>query len=468
MPTRPGESMAMSVQSAIPAPGRTRRVAATWPMRVALLTVAAVWLLGCCWSYREQSAFAAAKGFTFPHLLPLVIDGLAVAMAGVAWAASLDARPAVPARLATLVAVAGSAASNGAWAWIRTGGPSGAGHDRVAVALGVAVPVAANLAFEVLLAELRRQVQRGRGLPAPVAIPQPRLVRVALAPWTTLREWRALVLELTRPTPPPGPHPTGHDFPAPVDTNQLRSAYRVAADRPRTAAVAAPPAEHAVDPPAALAASTEVRTEADPGGLGSDAAEQVPGLPGQSGTTGRSRPPGDATPNRGDSRPGAPTPAPDQRPAASTRPDHEPVGQAKPCPTGNRPRTSAAAAAGDSAVHPSHTNLTVTAAQPAERPSRMLELVPARPTGNRRTSRPDRPDHADRRPDPTAAGSTAAGPPSTPQRDPRIEQLLTLLRAGEELNGPRAARVLDCSDRTGRRLLRLAQELHDQATGRTG
>jgi hypothetical protein len=123
----------------------------------------------------------------------LVIDGFAVSMAGVAWAASLDARPAVPARLATLVAVAGSAASNGVWAWLR------ADHDRATVVLAVAVPVAANLAFEVLLAELRRQVQRRRGLPAPVALPALRVIRLVLAPASTFRAWRGLVLDLTEP-----------------------------------------------------------------------------------------------------------------------------------------------------------------------------------------------------------------------------------------------------------------------------
>lgn len=174
-------------------PARAGRAGGTWPMRLALLAVATVWLLGCVWSFHEQTAFAAAKGFSYPHLLPLVIDGFAIAMAGVSWAASLDARTALAARVATLLAVAGSAASNGAWAWFRTG------HDAAAVALAVAVPVAANLAFEVLLAEVRRQVHRRRGLPAPVAIPYPRLVRVVLAPVRTALEWRELVLELTAP-----------------------------------------------------------------------------------------------------------------------------------------------------------------------------------------------------------------------------------------------------------------------------
>jgi uncharacterized protein DUF2637 len=170
---------------------RWRRFSAALPMRTALLAVASVWVLGCVWSYQEQSAFAAAKGFSFPHLLPLVIDGFAVSMAGVSWAASLDARPAVMARLATVVAVAASSTSNGVWAYLR------ANHDMVTVVLGVAVPIAANLAFEVLLAELRRQVQRRRGLPAPVAVPYPRVIRIVLAPWQTFRTWRALVLELT-------------------------------------------------------------------------------------------------------------------------------------------------------------------------------------------------------------------------------------------------------------------------------
>ncbi len=182
--------------------GRWRQFTSSLPMRTALLAVAAVWVLGAVWSFQEQTDFATVKGFAFPHLLPLVIDGFAIAMAGVAWAASLDARPAVAARLATVVAVAASSASNGAWAFIRSN------QDLVAVVLGVAVPIAANLAFEVLLAELRRQVQRRRGLPPPVAIPYPRLIRFALAPFRTFGEWRQMVLELTsmehavaRPTP---------------------------------------------------------------------------------------------------------------------------------------------------------------------------------------------------------------------------------------------------------------------------
>jgi hypothetical protein len=189
---RPGQWTA-TTPPAMPTTGQRRRITAGLPMYTALFAVAVVWVLGCVWSYQEQSAFALSKGFAFPHLLPLVIDGFAVSMAGVAWAASLDARPAVPARLATLLAVAGSAASNGVWAWLRTD------HDRTTVVLAVAVPVAGNLAFEVLLAELRRQVQRRRGLPAPVALPALPVIRLVLAPASTFRAWRGLVLDLTEP-----------------------------------------------------------------------------------------------------------------------------------------------------------------------------------------------------------------------------------------------------------------------------
>ena len=226
-----------------PVEGRWRRFTASLPMRTALLAVAAVWLLGAVWSFTEQSAFAANKGFSYPHLLPLVIDGFAVAMAGVAWAASLDARPAVAARLATVIAVAASSASIGAWAYLRTD------HDLTAVVLGVAVPIAANLAFEVLLAEMRRQVQRRRGLPPPVAIPYPRLVRLALAPFRTFVEWRALVLDLT----------------------QMDLAVARPPEAARSSAPAAVPAS-----PAAASAHSDVGTAAVPPSAGRVAAGTVP------------------------------------------------------------------------------------------------------------------------------------------------------------------------------------------------
>ncbi len=174
-----------------------QRFVAAMPLRFALLATGAVWAMGCVWSFREQALFAQAKGFHLPWLLPAVIDGLAIALACVAYAASLDGRPGVVARLGTAVAVAASGASNATFAWQRSG-------DRTTVVLAAGVPLAANLAFEVLLHELRRQVLRRRGLPAPAAVPYPRLIRVVLAPVSTLRQWRRLVLDLTtlQPAPP--------------------------------------------------------------------------------------------------------------------------------------------------------------------------------------------------------------------------------------------------------------------------
>lgn len=179
-----------------------------WPLWIALVVIAAVWIGGCVWSFEEQSALARSKAFHLPELLPLVIDGFAIAMAAVAWAASLDGRAAVFARTGTAVAVACSAGSNAAWAWERSAG------DKLTVILAASVPVVANVAFEVLLSEARRQVQRRRGVPAPVPIPYPRLVRVIWSPLSTLVEWRQLVLEVTDPkrqfaavrtVPPPPP-----------------------------------------------------------------------------------------------------------------------------------------------------------------------------------------------------------------------------------------------------------------------
>lgn len=178
------------------------KLAERLPMGLALSTVTAVWLLGCVWSFTEQTAFARAKGFADPELLPLVIDGLAVSMAAVAFAASLDGRPALAARLGTALAVLASAASNGLWAAERSSAAA-AGPDLATVVVGAGIPVAANIAFEVLLAELRRQVQRRRGLPAPAPLPTLRVARLLLAPPSTFRAWRDEVLEVTAAAVPP-------------------------------------------------------------------------------------------------------------------------------------------------------------------------------------------------------------------------------------------------------------------------
>jgi len=232
-------------------PSRWARALAALPIGLALTLVAGVWAAGAVWSFEEQTAYARSLGFHLPELLPLVLDGMAVAMAAVAWAASLDARPAVLARAGTALAIAASAASNGAWAWTRTGA-----GDTQTVILAAGVPVVAMAAFEVLLAEVRRQVLRRRGQPGPVAITYPRLIRLVLAPWSTLRVWRALVLAATdpraaHPTPPTPPtrggRPEQTDAPdhtvtpdrASVQTSPLRQTPRAlpAARRTTTAPV---------------------------------------------------------------------------------------------------------------------------------------------------------------------------------------------------------------------------------------
>ncbi|MFI5852250.1 DUF2637 domain-containing protein [Micromonospora chalcea] len=163
------------------------------PTVIALALIAAVWVCGAVWSFEEQTRLAEQLGFEIPELLPLTLDGLAVAMAAVAFAASLDARPAVYARLITAVAIGASAASNASAAWRRSAG------DEQTVVIAAGVAVAAMFAFEVLLGEVRRQVLRHRGQPGPVAIVYPRLVRLFLSPWPTFAAWRRLVLDATDP-----------------------------------------------------------------------------------------------------------------------------------------------------------------------------------------------------------------------------------------------------------------------------
>jgi hypothetical protein len=295
------------------------RVFSRMPMGIALGAVAAVWVLGCVWSFTEQSAFATAKGFSDPMLLPLVIDGLAAAMGGVAFAASLDARPAVAARVGTALAVLASAASNGLWAAERSTGP--AGPDPATVAIGVGIPIAANIAFEVLLAELRRQVQRRRGLPAPVPLPTLRVARLLLNPWPTFQQWRRLVLDTTDPTPgatidsapgagsepprfrapsgpppePSGPGPDGpggRALPAPPETATASGENTALAPAASPAPLAGATATSAYSPPTADAADASApdRKPSDPAdawglGLGepADTAQEAV-LPGEEGS----------------------------------------------------------------------------------------------------------------------------------------------------------------------------------------
>src|SRR2546430_4927627 len=83
-----------------------------------------LWAMGCIWSFREQALFAHTKGFDVPWLLPAVIDGLAIALACVAYAASLDGRPGPIARLRTAIAVTATAPRNANLASPRSAPPT--------------------------------------------------------------------------------------------------------------------------------------------------------------------------------------------------------------------------------------------------------------------------------------------------------------------------------------------------------
>lgn len=259
---------------------RWTRLVASLPMTGALLSVAAVWILGAVWSFTEQKAFAGDKGFTDTPILPLVFDGFAFACALVAYAASLDGRPAVPARLATVLGVAASAASNGVWAAQR----STVNHvpDWTAVTIGVGVPVFANIAFEVLLAELRRQVQRRRGMPAPAVLPSLRLIRLVLAPLSTFTEWRAEVLARTATVALPASERWGgvdEALPPPAQSS-TPAAPELPSPEPRHALEPAPtsPVLHLMPPPEAVDTALDARMDAAEAHVSTDPL-LVPGAP---------------------------------------------------------------------------------------------------------------------------------------------------------------------------------------------
>ncbi|WP_028925631.1 DUF2637 domain-containing protein [Pseudonocardia acaciae] len=406
--------------------GYWRRLGAALPMRTALFAVASVWILGCVWSFQEQSNFAASKGFVFPHLLPLVIDGFAVSMAGVAWAASLDARPAVPARLATVVAVAASSASNGVWAYLR------ANQDMVTVTLGVAVPVAANLAFEVLLAELRRQVQRRRGLPPPVAVPYPRLIRFVLAPWATFFAWRTMVLEITAmehtiaPSARTPRNRPADDEPDPVPATA--SVSRVDATTPVQPVPPPPAARHAAPAPA-LAPSFSAPLA------------NAPAPPSE---------PAHAAPNPPNSQPAPSEPTMAEAPPAPAHPEPPPPPSA-PAPARHvRP-----------VPPPTEVARQADAGSVATRQRTRYEPEPSR-NGEQLTNGTAPDNETDL--DPDNDNETENGFDPNRPVDPRVEQLARHLAAtddSEDLTGERVSELLNinASPRTGRRLLGQAREL---------
>lgn len=171
------------------------------PMTVSLGAVAIVWIGGAVFNFSEQARYAETSGFELPFLLPLLLDGLAIALAAVATSASMDGRAAIVPRLGTLVAVGASSWVSGhaayARAFVRVDAMSlETEFDSTRVIIGVGVPLFSLLAFEVLLVEIRRVVQKVRGRVSPVPIPMPRLVMwIAQPPWRTYGMWRRAALD---------------------------------------------------------------------------------------------------------------------------------------------------------------------------------------------------------------------------------------------------------------------------------
>lgn len=165
------------------------------PVTIALLLIAAVWCGACVISFMEQIRLAEHFEFEMAWLFPLIFDGLASALAVTSWSAALDGRHSPLLRAFTMLAVSGSAWVNAAAVMERTPGAL----DLTQVGMAVAAPISAWVAFEFLLGELRRQIMRARGVPAPAAVPALRPVRVLLSPVRSVREWRGLTLAVTDP-----------------------------------------------------------------------------------------------------------------------------------------------------------------------------------------------------------------------------------------------------------------------------
>jgi hypothetical protein len=169
-------------------------------MGCSLTLVALVYAGGAVWSFHEQTMFAITLGFeSRPWLLPIVLDGMVAAMASVALVVSLQGRSAFRPRMVTMIAITLSALSNAVAAWNRTNGTD---TQVTATIVATIIPVAAAVAWEALLDELRSQIILSAApYLAKRKIPGPRAIRLLLSPRTIL-EWRRLVLEMTTPVNP--------------------------------------------------------------------------------------------------------------------------------------------------------------------------------------------------------------------------------------------------------------------------
>lgn len=212
------------------------------PVTIALVLIAAVWIGACVISFMEQIRLAETYEFEMAWLFPLIFDGLASALAVTSWSAALDGRHSPLLRAFTMLAVTGSAWVNAAAVMERTSG----GLNLTQVGMAVAAPISAWVAFEFLLGELRRQIMRARGVPAPAPVPALRPVRVLLSPFRSVKEWRGLTLAVTDPRhavahgdrsgkPATAPAGTPGTVPASVPTLPDPAGVRTANTQPMTA-----------------------------------------------------------------------------------------------------------------------------------------------------------------------------------------------------------------------------------------
>lgn len=173
------------------------------PTVAALSLTTAVFLTGAWFNFAEQRAWAEGRGYGMPVLLPIFLDGLALALAVVSMSASLDGRTAIPQRIGSFVAILSSSAVSGTAAYHRMSDVASLTHSRAldwsVVALGGAIPLLCFMAYENVLAELRRLIMKLRGQVSPQPIPKPRAVMwIVQPPWRTFAEWRTGALEQCR------------------------------------------------------------------------------------------------------------------------------------------------------------------------------------------------------------------------------------------------------------------------------
>jgi hypothetical protein len=165
-----------------------------WLIWVAIGIIGALWGLGVAWLCAEQARLATHLGFEVPAALPAIVDGSMFAAALLATAISLSGRASSSARMFSFAINLVSASTNGLGAYLRDGGIS-------AVIVAAMVPLILMWLFHLVLAEIRLRVRIQRGLPAEVAPPALRVLRVVFAGRWAVTEWRAAGLAITDPLP---------------------------------------------------------------------------------------------------------------------------------------------------------------------------------------------------------------------------------------------------------------------------